>query len=66
MCRFKFVEDEDTTAEQHIKYATMLRDLGAAVDLQKLQECTHLPYIKLGGKTEDEVWTPTSEEGDEQ
>jgi hypothetical protein len=36
----------------------MLRDLGAAIDLQKLQESTHLPYIKLGGQSEEEVWQP--------
>ena len=49
LVRFQFVEKDDTSVEEHLKFATMLRDLGAAIDLQKLQESTHLPYIKLGG-----------------
>ena len=58
MCRFQWVEKDDTSVEEHLKFATMLRDLGAAIDLQKLQESTHLPYIKLGGQSEEEVWQP--------
>lgn len=64
MCRFKFVEQDDTTPAEYLEMATKARDLGAAIDLSKLKEVTGLQFISLptGNQTaEVEAWSPTEQ-----
>ena len=64
LCRFQFTEQDDTTPQEYIDLALKARDLGAAIDLAKLKEMTHLGFISLpsGNQTaEVEAWSPTEE-----
>ena len=64
MCRFKFLEDENTKPEDYIAMAKTLHELGATIDLEKLREMTGLEFISTSAaKTEASVWTP--QEGNE-
>lgn len=59
LCRFEFIEDEDTTPEQYISMAKQLKDLGCKIDLQKLKELTKLSFIS---EEEDGIWQPELQE----
>ena len=64
MCRFKFLEDENTKPEDYIAMAKTLHDLGATIDLDKLREITGIEFISTSAaKEEATVWTP--QEGNE-
>ena len=57
LCRFEFVEDEKIDVAAYLGYAKALKDMGIAVDVQKLKELTKLDIIADDTK---DVWTPTS------
>lgn len=58
LCKFKFVEDDVTTIDQHIDRAIKLKQLGATIDLQQLRETIGGNYIK---SDLDEAWQPEGE-----
>ena len=65
MCRFQWVEQDDTTPSEYLEMATKARDLGAAIDLAKLKELTKLGFISLPSQNqtaEVEAWTPGQEQ----
>lgn len=65
LCRFQFVEQDDTTPAEYLEMATKARDLGAAIDLAKLKELTKLGFISLPSENqtaEVEAWTPGQEQ----
>ena len=65
MCKFQFVEQDDTTPQEYLEMATKARDLGAAIDLAKLKELTKLGFISLPSQNqtaEVEAWTPGQEQ----
>lgn len=65
MCRFQWVEQDDTTAQEYLTMATQARDLGCAIDIAKLKELTKLGFISLPSQsqtTEVEAWTPGQDE----
>ena len=53
LCRFQFTEQDDTTPQEYLTMAIQARDLGCAIDVQKLQEATKLPFIKIGGQNSE-------------
>ena len=64
MCRFQFIEKDNTTPAEYLDMAAKARDLGAAIDLSKLKDVTGLQFISLpsGNQTaEVEAWSPTVE-----
>lgn len=60
MCRFQFVEQDDTTADEYLELALKAKELGAAIDIGKLKEMTKLQFISLPDNPngEVEVWSP--------
>lgn len=62
MCRFQFVEQDDTTASEYLDLATKAKDLGCSIDISKLKDMTKLPFISLPNNPsgEVEVWQPDS------
>ena len=63
LCRFSFIEDEETSASEYLDMAQKLKDLGLAIDAQKLKELTKLDFISDEAK---DVWTPSGDRGEEQ
>ena len=59
LCTFRFVEKDETTALEYLEYAKAARDLGLALDVEKLKKLTGLSFIvgaeENGG---EEVWHP--------
>lgn len=64
LCRFEFIEDDNVQPEQYLSMAKQVRDLGLAIDVQKLREVTGLTFI---GEEQKDLWTPerTEEDKDE-
>lgn len=58
MCRFQFIEEEDTTVEQYIEMAGKLKELGVKIDVQKLKELVKLDFIS---DDEGDLWQPNNE-----
>lgn len=60
MCRFQFVEQDDTTADEYLELALKAKQLGAAIDIGKLKDMTKLSFISLPDNPngEVEVWSP--------
>ena len=42
MCRFQFIEQDDTTADEYLELALKAKQLGAAIDIGKLKDMTKL------------------------
>lgn len=61
-CKFKFIEKDNTTPLEYIELAKKVKDLGIAVDVQKLKDLTKLSFIGDELEVEDKVWTPQSDE----
>lgn len=65
LCRFSFVEDEDTTPDEYIEMASKLASIGIPLNLTELKKLTNISFIKDG--TEDEsadLWTPDKNEAE--
>lgn len=64
LCRFQFVEQDDTTADEYLELAIKAKQLGAAIDIGKLKDMTKLSFISLPNNPngEVEVWSPESNE----
>ena len=63
LCRFEFVENDNTTVEQYIQYAQTLNAMGIPLDFAELKKLTNLSFIKDGSeKAGDDVWTPSKNE----
>ena len=62
MCRFQFVEQDDTTADEYLELALKAKQLGAAIDIGKLKDITKLGFISMPDNPngEVEVWSPES------
>lgn len=58
LCKFKWTEQDDTTPKEYLELAKQARDLGAAIDLQKLRDVTGLQFISIPGNEETEIWSP--------
>lgn len=60
LCRFKFTEQDDTTAAEYLELALKARDLGAAIDIAKLKDITNLEFISLPNNPNGEIeaWQP--------
>jgi hypothetical protein len=61
--RFAFIEDDNTTPEKYIEMAAAIKNLGLAIDVEKLKELTGLTFIS---DIEKDVWTPQTTESKEQ
>ena len=64
LCRFQFVEQDETSADEYLELAKKAKDLGATIDLTELKELTKLSFISLSqddGKddVETEAWSPS-------
>lgn len=62
LCKFKFIEKDNTTPLEYIELAQKVKDLGIAVDVQKLKELTKLSFIGDELEVTDKVWTPQDTE----
>lgn len=62
LCKFKFIEKDSTTPLEYIELAQKVKDLGIAVDVQKLKELTKLSFIGDELEVTDKVWTPQDTE----
>ena len=58
LCRFEFVESDNTTPEKYLELAQKCKDLGISVDISKLKEITGLQFIN---ENENDLWTPVKE-----
>lgn len=60
LCRFKFTEQDDTTAAEYLELALKARDLGASIDIAKLKDITNLEFISLPNNPNGEIeaWQP--------
>lgn len=59
LCKFAFVEQDNTTAEQYIALAKQLKEMGVAVDISKLKELTGLALI---ADDQADVWQPINKD----
>ena len=65
LCRFEFVENDNTTAEQYLEMASKLAAIGVPLNLSELKKLTNLSFIKDGSeKAADDVWTPSQNEAE--
>lgn len=63
LCRFEFVEDDDTTAEQYLEMASKLSAIGVPLNLTELKKLTNLSFIQDGNPNDSsDIWTPTKED----
>lgn len=58
LCRFEYIEEENTSPSEYIKMAAELKSLGCKIDLQKLKELTKLDFIS---EEEADLWQPEQE-----
>lgn len=63
LCRFKFVEKDNTTPEQYLNYAKTAKDMGFAIDVEKVKELSGLPFIL--GTTKNDQESETAEDDKE-
>lgn len=62
LCRFEFIEDDDTTAEQYLEMAAKLSAMGVPLNLTELKKLTNLPFIQDGNPNDSsDLWTPSKE-----
>lgn len=62
LCRFEFIEDDDTTAEQYLEMAAKLSTMGVPLNLTELKKLTNLPFIQDGNPNDSsDLWTPSKE-----
>lgn len=59
--RFEFVESDEVTPDEYLEMARKVKDLGLAVDVQKLRELTGLQFIK---DTEADLWSPKGDDAE--
>ena len=65
LCRFEFVENDNTTAEQYLEMASKLASIGVPLNLSELKKLTNLSFIKDGRENAaDDVWTPSKTEAE--
>lgn len=63
LCRFEFVEDDDTTAEQYLEMAAKLSAIGVPLNLTELKKLTNLSFIQDGNPNDSsDIWTPSKTE----
>lgn len=58
LCKFAYVESDDTTPKEYLELAKQCQDLGLKVDIEKLKELTGLQFIS---DEEKDVWIPKGE-----
>ena len=56
LCRFEYVEKENTKPMEYLELAQKLVDIGVPVDIAKLKELTNLSFIK---DDQGDIWKPT-------
>ncbi len=61
LCRFEFVEDDDTTVSEYLEWAERLQRLGVTIDVERLKALTKIDFIKDDVK---DLWTP-GQKGDD-
>ena len=62
LCRFEFVENDDTTAEQYLEMASKLAAIGVPLNLTELKKLTNLSFIQDGNADgSSDIWTPSKE-----
>ena len=62
LCRFEFVENDDTTAEQYLEMASKLAAIGVPLNLTELKKLTNLSFIQDGNAdSSSDIWTPSKE-----
>lgn len=65
LCRFEFIEDDDTTADQYLEMAAKLSAMGVPLNLTELKKLTNLPFIQDGNPNDSsDIWTPTKTDGE--
>ena len=68
MCRFQFVESDNTTPSEYLDMAAKAQSLGAGIDLAALKDLTKLSFISMPDNPNGqvEVWQPNNKEVSEQ
>ena len=62
LCRFEFVENDDTTAEQYLEMASKLAAIGVPLNLTELKKLTNLSFIQDGNAdSSSDIWTLSKE-----
>ena len=56
LCRFEYVEKENTKPMEYLELAQQLVNIGVPVDIAKLKELTNLSFIK---DDQGDIWKPT-------
>ena len=56
LCRFEYVEKENTSPKEYLELAQQLVNMGVPVDINKLKELTNLNFIK---DDQGDIWKPT-------
>lgn len=56
LCRFEYVEKENTSPKEYLELAQQLVNMGVPVDISKLKELTNLSFIK---DDQGDIWKPT-------
>lgn len=65
LCRFEFVENDNTTAEQYLEMASKLASIGVPLNLSELKKLTNLSFIKDGNAdNSSDIWTPSKTEAE--
>lgn len=57
LCRFEFVEQDNTEPQKYLEMAKMVIDMGISIDIAKLRDMTKLAFIQEDQK---DLWTPTN------
>lgn len=55
LCRFEFVEKDNTDPSKYLEMAKQIKDMGVKIDIQKLKELTNLTFI---ADDQESLWTP--------
>ena len=62
LCRFTYIEDDDTTPSEYLDMAQKAYSMGMTIDVAEFKKITGLQFIKDGSeKAADDVWTPSKE-----
>lgn len=59
LCRFEFVEQDNTEPSKYLEMAKQVKELGIKVDVQKLKELTGLQFIS---DEESGIWMPEKQD----
>lgn len=55
LCRFEFIEKDNTDPSKYLEMAKQIKDMGVKIDIQKLKELTNLTFI---ADDQESLWTP--------